>query len=92
MMRVTINNFNFNCLGFDIDIIDFSETFEVGLLRFQNCFDANWYGRPNPEGRLFGLTVKFDLPVRHSGQLNSAFQFSIVRPSGFGLMYPPPLM
>ena len=35
---------------------------------------------------IFGLTVKFGLPVRPYGIFNSAFRFSIIRPSGFGLM------
>ena len=38
---------------------------------------------------LFDLMVKFSLLVRAYGILNSAFRFSIIRPSRFGLMDPP---
>ena len=34
----------------------------------------------------FGPTVKFGLPVRPYGIFYSGFRFSIIRPSGFGLM------
>ena len=38
---------------------------------------------------LFGLMVKFGLLLQPYGILNSAFRFSIIQPSGFGLMDPP---
>ena len=38
---------------------------------------------------LFGLMVKFGLLVRPYSILNSSFRFSIIQPSGFGLMDPP---
>ena len=38
---------------------------------------------------IFGLMVKFGLLVQPSSILNSAFQFLIIRSSGFGLTAPP---
>ena len=38
--RLACMCFNHEFFGFDANIVDFSEAFDVGLLKFKNCFDV----------------------------------------------------